>query len=319
MTYSIEPASPGTRRRMKHKKASDAYQLHSIFPTIQGEGSFKGMPSLFVRFAHCNLNCSFCDTDFSFKESISEGELISRIGNGLVDHKLRHIVFTGGEPMIQLNREFIERIRKELNEFVPGRHLTIQIETNGCFDLPPSPLLEERSDLYKEEIESNCLFGSMFIPSFVEVAKWDWNDILSFIQGSDTPETQKGFLRMHPYLFVTCSPKYRETNRGWQDIHLSACHELKLVISKDTTLAEVKEVEKQFTTPSQFGRCILPSSYFTPEAKYLSPEMPPDAKVVSEIDLNKLPSFGRALILLRELGGHGWRLSLQDHKVWGCD
>ena len=284
MTY----ASPGTRRRMKHKKASDAYQLHSIFPTIQGEGSFKGMPSLFVRFAHCNLNCSFCDTDFSFKESISEGELISRIGNGLVDHKLRHIVFTGGEPMIQLNREFIERIRKELNEFVPGRHLTIQIETNGYFDLPPSPLLEERSDLYIEEIESNCLFGS-------------------------------GFLRMHPYLFVTCSPKYRETNRGWQDIHLSACHELKLVISKDTTLAEVKEVEKQFTTPSQFGRCILPSSYFTPEAKYLSPEMPPDAKVVSEIDLNKLPSFGRALILLRELGGHGWRLSLQDHKVWGCD
>jgi len=34
--------------------------------------------------------------------------------------------------------------------------------------------------------------GGMFIPSFVEVAKWDWKDILSFIRGSDTPETQNG-------------------------------------------------------------------------------------------------------------------------------
>ena len=42
-----------------------SYDVHSIFPTIQGEGPFVGQPAIFIRLAGCNLQCPACDTDYT--------------------------------------------------------------------------------------------------------------------------------------------------------------------------------------------------------------------------------------------------------------
>ena len=102
------------------KHHPDKIDIHSIFPTIQGEGPFAGTPATFVRLAGCNLQCPFCDTEYTkgrYKTPVS-GILSKVIKYG---HKL--VVITGGEPF----RQDISLLVTELH-----RHdFTPQIETNG--------------------------------------------------------------------------------------------------------------------------------------------------------------------------------------------
>lgn len=96
-----------------------------IFSSIQGEGLLVGRRQIFVRFAGCNLNCSYCDTEAS--KSKDNGELktvdyvINKI-NELETPDLHSVSFTGGEP--SLYPEFISEVINKIN--VPGF-----LETNG--------------------------------------------------------------------------------------------------------------------------------------------------------------------------------------------
>lgn len=121
--------------------------VHSVFATIQGEGPFTGTPAVFIRLAGCNLQCPFCDTDYtSQREKMSVVELARRvryeatqIGNVsdavtlsaaqqlIPEAIIRLIVITGGEPF----RQELGPIITELLE----RGYYVQIETNGT--LPP--------------------------------------------------------------------------------------------------------------------------------------------------------------------------------------
>lgn len=103
------------------ERTNDALEVHSIFPTIQGEGPFVGHPSVFVRLAGCNLQCPACDTDYtSNRERLLPNELMSRI---LDYHKKGLIVLTGGEPLRQACGPFIK------TAITYG--FQVQIETNG--------------------------------------------------------------------------------------------------------------------------------------------------------------------------------------------
>lgn len=102
-------------------------QLHSIFPTIQGEGIFAGEPATFVRLTGCNLKCPSCDTDYTSKrELVSASEVLERVNK--VTSPNRIVVITGGEPF-----------RQNLSILVPmlvENNYRVQIETNGT--LPPT-------------------------------------------------------------------------------------------------------------------------------------------------------------------------------------
>ena len=74
--------------------------LIEIYKSVQGESSFAGRPCIFVRLAGCNLRCSWCDSEYTFKGGykLSEDEVVAEIEK-LAPVKL--IEFTGGEPLLQ--------------------------------------------------------------------------------------------------------------------------------------------------------------------------------------------------------------------------
>ena len=71
-------------------------------PTLQGEGAHAGRPCVFLRFAVCNLACSWCDTDFRPEgaEHLAAAEIVRRLRERDV-HGSRLVIVTGGEPALQ--------------------------------------------------------------------------------------------------------------------------------------------------------------------------------------------------------------------------
>jgi len=100
------------------------FKITEIFESIQGEGFHAGLPVIFVRFAGCNMDCEFCDTDFSCKTKLSLSELLGILS----EYENRNIVLTGGEPMLQVNGKLVSSLR--------AMGFTIHIETNGSFYIP---------------------------------------------------------------------------------------------------------------------------------------------------------------------------------------
>lgn len=121
------------------------YAVKEIFPTLQGEGFNTGRAAVFCRFAGCNLwsgreedrtraACDFCDTDFvgtdgdgggRFADAQSLAAAIDAMWSGGGE---RFVVFTGGEPLLQLDAPLIEAMH--------ARGFRIAVETNGTIAPP---------------------------------------------------------------------------------------------------------------------------------------------------------------------------------------
>lgn len=96
------------------------YRVNEMFASLQGEGANTGRPAIFVRFAGCNLSCSFCDTDFhDFK--LMSGDEIVQTAQSLAT--TRFVVLTGGEPTLQTDAELTDKLH--------AAGYTIAMETNG--------------------------------------------------------------------------------------------------------------------------------------------------------------------------------------------
>ncbi len=119
------------------------YLIKEIYKTIQGEGAQSGQSAVFVRFSGCNLwsgkekhrdnaICKFCDTDFVGVDGVNGGKysietLITKIQELWDSEEEAYVVFTGGEPMLQLDQKLIIAC-KEVN-FITA------IETNGTIKI----------------------------------------------------------------------------------------------------------------------------------------------------------------------------------------
>lgn len=123
------------------------YSVKEIFYTLQGEGAHAGRPAVFCRFSGCNLwtgresdrasaTCTFCDTDFvgtdgelggKFAQAAALAELIDSLWPA--DYPFnKYVVFTGGEPLLQLDGALIARMH--------AVGFDIAIETNGTLPVP---------------------------------------------------------------------------------------------------------------------------------------------------------------------------------------
>lgn len=125
------------------------YTIKELFPTLQGEGAHTGRAAVFCRFAGCNLwsgreedralaVCQFCDTDFVGNDGDGGGkfttasELANAIENAWISTSAgpqqRYVVFTGGEPLLQLDELLIDALH--------AKGFFVAIETNGTIKVP---------------------------------------------------------------------------------------------------------------------------------------------------------------------------------------
>ncbi len=125
------------------------YTVKELFPTLQGEGAHAGRAAVFCRFAGCNLwsgreedrqtgICQFCDTDFVGSDGFGGGKF--QTAQALADAielswkstsagpQQRYVVFTGGEPLLQIDQDLIEAVH--------AKGFSIAIETNGTIKVP---------------------------------------------------------------------------------------------------------------------------------------------------------------------------------------
>jgi len=109
---------------------------NEIFYSLQGEGFLAGIPSVFIRLAGCPLSCSYCDTvyarDYNDGEELSAEQIIEKV------KAARHVVVTGGEPLVEQDMSERQGLRELLTLLKDdGRHITI--ETAGIKFLPDLP------------------------------------------------------------------------------------------------------------------------------------------------------------------------------------
>ena len=76
-------------------------KIAEIFYSLQGEGSLVGVPSVFIRSSGCNLRCVWCDTPYASWQPEGEDRDLGQILDAVRQYgAARHVVVTGGEPMI---------------------------------------------------------------------------------------------------------------------------------------------------------------------------------------------------------------------------
>ena len=124
------------------------YSVKEMFFTLQGEGAQAGRPAVFCRFSGCNLwsgreedrataQCSFCDTDFVGTDGQNGGKFAD--AEALADAIAAfwpedpigpdaYVVFTGGEPCLQLDTALLTALH--------ARNFECAVETNGTLDVP---------------------------------------------------------------------------------------------------------------------------------------------------------------------------------------
>ncbi len=112
--------------------------VNEIFYSLQGEGFLAGLPSTFIRLAGCPLSCRYCDTvyaaDYNDGKEMTSDQIIARVK----EYSARHVVVTGGEPLVNQNMAERQGLRDLLTALKDlGKHITI--ETAGIKFLPDLP------------------------------------------------------------------------------------------------------------------------------------------------------------------------------------
>lgn len=152
---------------------TDRFPVAELFDSIDGEGKRTGYMATFVRFAGCNLRCSYCDTAYAWteadaREHLTEAELLDRIHA----YPWKRITLTGGEPLLQP----IEHLCRVLGD----EGYEVNIETNGAVPLFAS---RPRGLFYTMDLKSlsSGEKGAMHLENLKLLGR---EDVVKFVVGS---------------------------------------------------------------------------------------------------------------------------------------
>lgn len=97
-------------------------KINEIFYSIQGETTYVGIPTVFVRLTACNLRCTYCDTKYSYYEG--ESLELENILTEIKSHQTPYVCITGGEPLLQKE---VHRLMTSLCD----QGFKVSLETSG--------------------------------------------------------------------------------------------------------------------------------------------------------------------------------------------
>ena len=170
------------------------------FLSIDGEGSRAGEPTIFVRFAGCNLNCCYCDSKYSWDTSAATPHSIDTIiekVNYLSNDWVKNVTITGGEPL--LNEEVDELIFT-----LCQLGYNVNVETNGTI----IPRINHPNLFYT--VDYKCLYSQQNHKMNLDIYKHlTSNDIVKFVVANkeDMEDTLK-IVKAYPYLNYYYSPVF---------------------------------------------------------------------------------------------------------------
>ena len=195
-----------------------AYKIKEIYYTLQGEGFHTGHAAIFCRFTGCNLwsgreedrhkaICQFCDTDFVGMDGelggkYSAKELTKILRSLWPDNSTCFVVFTGGEPGLQLDQKLVDELHS--NNFY------IAIETNGTVPLPTGIDWICMSPKAGTEIliRSGHELKLVFPQKGMEPEKFkDWKFDYHFLQPMDSEEVEE---------YTSLAIRYIRANPTWK-------------------------------------------------------------------------------------------------------
>jgi len=111
---------------MSEAVKEDRLRITEIFYSLQGETTFMGLPTAFVRLTGCPLRCQYCDTSYAFSggEWVSHQSILDRIEA----MGARYVTVTGGEPLAQKGTP------KLIQALLDKGH-SVSLETSGALDI----------------------------------------------------------------------------------------------------------------------------------------------------------------------------------------
>ena len=179
-------------------------QVNEIFKSIQGEGPNFGKPAIFLRTAQCNLKCTWCDTkytwdwkNYDFQKEVKE-MTIYEVKDAILDLEIKHLVITGGEPLLQqddladllsfLKPDFYVEVEtnctilpnKMLTDLIDQWNVSPKTKNSGN----PLELCENNECYYFFANQENCFF------KYVVENESDIPEIKKFVTKYNIPENR---------------------------------------------------------------------------------------------------------------------------------
>lgn len=105
---------------------NETLNITEVFQSVQGESSYVGYPTTFIRLAACNLRCTWCDTPYSFGKGTSES--LETIVAQVEENGCRFVCITGGEPLLQKGVHLL------MNRLVEKKY-RVSLETGGSLPI----------------------------------------------------------------------------------------------------------------------------------------------------------------------------------------
>lgn len=154
------------------------FKVVEKFVSINGEGNLSGQLAVFIRFAGCNLSCSYCDTSWANKEDVKY-EWLS--GNDIYDYikstGIWNVTLTGGEPLLQ------EGMDELLTLLASDDLLRVEVETNGSVDISRFTGIYTNTPVFTMDykLSSSCMEHKMLVDNFNYLKQ---KDVVKFVAGS---------------------------------------------------------------------------------------------------------------------------------------